>query len=530
MLLALTELDVESMELLSGASSALYGPGGMNGTLLINSKNPFKYQGLSWQIKQGIMHVDNYERRPSPFYNWTLRWGNKISEKFAYKIGAEFIQAKDWVGNDFRNFNRGSNPITGKVVAGDRFTDPNYNGINTYGDETTTGFFPIARLVGEGFKQQGVPAAAIDAIVNSIRPTDSVSRTGYAERDVIDPTTVNVKLSGSLNYKITDRLEASLMGYFGTGNTVYTGSDRYSLKNLKMGQYKLELRSTNWFARAYTTQENAGESFNATVTTQLFNEAWKSSPAWYQQYATQYIQSRLRGANNLAAHDTARRTADIGRPTGFIGNNPLFQKVASTPIPNGGLFLDKSDLYMVEGQYNFTDLLNLNVDDNKTEVLVGGNYKQYVLNSQGTLFADSAGRLKINEVGAYAQITQKLFNERLKLTASGRYDKNENFKGRFTPRFSAVVGVAQDHNIRLSYQTAYRFPSTQNQWINLTIGGGVKLIGGLPELRDFYQFNTFPVYTPQTVGGTPYKNSTITNLKQHHLTKWVIAVLYKENC
>ena len=48
---ALNELDVESMELLQGASSALYGPGGMNGTLLINSKDPFKYQGISFQMK-----------------------------------------------------------------------------------------------------------------------------------------------------------------------------------------------------------------------------------------------------------------------------------------------------------------------------------------------------------------------------------------------------------------------------------------------------------------------------------------------
>ncbi|HRH59789.1 MAG TPA: TonB-dependent receptor, partial [Chitinophagaceae bacterium] len=52
--IGLTELDVDNMELLSGASSALYGSGGMNGTLLINSKNPFKYQGVSFQIKQGV--------------------------------------------------------------------------------------------------------------------------------------------------------------------------------------------------------------------------------------------------------------------------------------------------------------------------------------------------------------------------------------------------------------------------------------------------------------------------------------------
>lgn len=58
--------------------------------------------------------------------------------------------------------------------------------------------------------------------------------------------------------------------------------------------------------------------------------------------------------------------------------------------------------------------------------------------------------------------------------------------------------VAKNNNLRLSYQSAYRFPSTQNQWINLGIGGGVCLIGGLPQLRDFYHFRTNPVYTPQS--------------------------------
>ena len=58
-----TELDIESIELLPGASSALYGPGGMNGTILINSKSPFKHPGFSASVKQGIMHVDK-KRRP----------------------------------------------------------------------------------------------------------------------------------------------------------------------------------------------------------------------------------------------------------------------------------------------------------------------------------------------------------------------------------------------------------------------------------------------------------------------------------
>ena len=50
-----TELDVDNIELQQGASSALYGSGGVNGILLISSKSPFKYQGISFQVKQGFM-------------------------------------------------------------------------------------------------------------------------------------------------------------------------------------------------------------------------------------------------------------------------------------------------------------------------------------------------------------------------------------------------------------------------------------------------------------------------------------------
>ena len=99
----------------------------------------------------------------------------------------------------------------------------------------------------------------------------------------------------------------------------------------------------------------------------------------------------------------------------------------------------------------------------------------------------------------YAQLSQKMFGDFLKVTASGRYDKNSNFEGRFTPRVSAVMKLAKDHNLRFSYQQAYRFPTTQNQWINLLIGGGTRLMGGLPQLRDYYNFSGNPAYTVASV-------------------------------
>jgi outer membrane receptor protein involved in Fe transport len=543
-IIGLTELDVESMELLQGASSALYGSGGMNGTVLLNSKNPFKYQGFSFQIKQGVNHIDGYQRPRSPYFDWSFRWGKKISEKFAFKFGGQFIQAQDWLANQSNNYSRAASASypNGRVISGNRLTDPNYDGVNVYGDETTSSLTAVRDGVFNGLKA-GLPggAATFDALYNasnaflsaspnatindynfwlnangfgSVVATGTtpfvygdirkyfdgvnVSRTGYNENQVVNPTTVNVKFTGGLYYKLSANTEASLQAYWGTGNTVYTGSDRYSLVNLVMGQYKAELKNKNWFLRYYFTRENSGDAFNSTITTRLFNEAWKPSATWYQQYAASYAGTRSFGVLNQDAHNAARGFADQGRPTGFIGNNPLFQQVASTPISKGGgLFLDRSKLRVFEGQYNLSN--DLGLTKTGTDFLLGFSSRQYVLNSQGTLFADTAGNIKINEFGMYAQLSQKMFGDFLKVTASGRYDKNSNFEGRFTPRVSAVMKLAKDHNLRFSYQQAYRFPTTQNQWINLLIGGGTRLMGGLPQLRDYYNFSGNPAYTVASV-------------------------------
>ena len=77
----------------------------------------------------------------------------------------------------------------------------------------------------------------------------NVSRTGYSENQIVNPTTMNVKLSGGLYYKLSSNTEFSIQGHWGMGNTVYTASERYSLLNFKIGQYKAELRSKNWFLR-----------------------------------------------------------------------------------------------------------------------------------------------------------------------------------------------------------------------------------------------------------------------------------------
>src|SRR5690606_22832431 len=88
--------------------------------------------------------------------------------------------------------------------------------------------------------------------------------------------------------------------------------------------------------------------------------------------------------------------------------------------------------------------------------------------------------------------------------ASIRYDKNENFAGQFSPRISGVYTVAEDHNIRASFQHGFRIPTTQNQYIDL-LTPQARLIGGLPLFRNKYNMIENPVYslTELATGAAP---------------------------
>ncbi len=519
-IIGINELDVDNIELLSGASSALYGSGGMNGTMLMTSKNPFKYQGLSFNIKEGLMHADAKERAASLYSNWSLRWAQKVSNRFAYKITSEFIHAKDWIGTDYRDYDRSAS----KLRAGTRETDPNYDGVNVYGDET---FVDLSQIL-KGIAGQ---APFLAPFINNLATNPmNVSRTGYTEKELINPNTINFKIAGSLHYKLTEKTEAIIAAYWGTGNTVYTGASRYSLRDFKMGQYKIELNNKNWVLRAYTTQENAGNTYNLAATTQNFNEAWKTSVTvlpdgtpdpqptdWYIQYAQAYINAKLTGMSDIAAHNASRKVADIGRPAiGTSAFNETYEKIRKLPVPAGGALLDRSDLYAVEGNYNFSQYTKSFAD-----LIVGANFKDYKLNSQGTLFADSTDPIGIKEFGIFAQISRDI-TSKLKLTASGRYDKNEYFKGRFTPRVTAVYKVATNNNIRFSYQTAYRFPSNQMQWINLDLNS-YKLIGGNEGFVQLYHFDTNPAYDRDSLANGKQVRQGFAQLKPESISSFELG-------
>ena len=191
------DLDIESMELLPGASSALYGPGGMNGTILINSKNPFnKYQGLSVLIKPGIMHVGNKSpRENSAMYNdYSFRYAKSFNNKFAFKIGAQFISADDWLANDTSNYERSG--TSGKLIPGNRMTDPNYDGVNVYGDETKANILGVTNAIQAKYKE-GIDQASQGMIPNIVAVLNGMIPTGSTYTDAVN--IINAAFVGPLD-------------------------------------------------------------------------------------------------------------------------------------------------------------------------------------------------------------------------------------------------------------------------------------------------------------------------------------------
>ncbi|RZJ31299.1 MAG: hypothetical protein EOO48_02475 [Flavobacterium sp.] len=477
-LVGLNELDVASVELLPGASSALYGANAFNGILFMNSKSPFVNQGISTYFKYG--QTTQEAAGTNDYYDFGFRAAKAFTPHFAGKANFNLIKATEWIAADYHSVTAG----------GDTRENQNYDGLNIYGDEVTT-FIPN---VGQ------------------------VSRTGYAERRLNDNKINSVKADFSINIKPwADDFEIIAQYKVGFGNTIYQGANRYALKNFLMQQGKIEVKNRNFFFRAYVTDEDAGDSYDMRFAAWNVNRLAKADKNWFTDYATAFqLSSALFGFDALTAGNYARYFADNNTfPTGapalpitpyidpanpsapngphFAPGSPEFQNALASVITNpdltqGAKFIDQSKIYHSDINYNFKEIIKV------VELQVGGSARQYELNSQGTIFTDYDGPIRYEEFGVYGQATKRFMtDDRLKVTGSLRYDKSQNFNGSVSPRLAFVysAGAAKNHNFRASYQTGFRNPTTQDQYIGLDLGP-FALIGSAPDNLDRY-VETLPV-------------------------------------
>lgn len=500
-----SELDVNRVNLIIGASSAYYGPNAFNGVISMETKNPFLHKGLSAMVKVGERNLLETSAR------WAQALKNKGGEEvFAYKLNFSYLRAHDWEAENY-------DPVYGTQAGRDN--PGRYDAVNIYGDE----YFSLNDF-------SSAPPWTFPGL-------GVWYRTGYKEVDLVDYNTENFKGNAAFHLRTrpakgVESPEFIINSSLGGGTTVYQGDNRFSLRDILFFQNRIEFRKENkFFIRAYATNEDAGNSYDPYFTALLLQETAKSNEVWSQDYAkywqntiarraveagypqinfstfpptfdyagaeawTEKNRETLRQWHSEAeayankANPIVKETQDFLQP-GTQAFEDAFNRITSSASRNkreGTRFYDHSALYHVHGEYKLEPRWT------KT-ITIGGNYRLYRPDSQGTIFSDTAGnRITNSEFGLYAGIEKQLFNRKVNLSATARVDKNENFKWISTPAASIVWNPSGNNYLRASFSSALRNPTLADQYLFLNVGRAILAgnLTGADSLITLESFNDF---------------------------------------
>jgi outer membrane receptor protein involved in Fe transport len=484
-------LDLESVEIITGPASSLYGPNAFQGVVNMISKNPYDYRGLSAEVKTGTRNLIEANIRFAEAYG--------KDKKFGLKFTASYLQMKDWIANDSAANIYGD--VSAKVNLSSVVSKLQFDQSLSQEDIDTwvklnnyIEFNPVVGQVGLNIKEVTAP--------------------GYYENQLANNNVQSFKTSLGLHYKLTPTSQISYTGKFGLGTAIYQGANRYSIKDIQFQQHKIEWSGKNFLVKAYGTFENAGNSYDAVFTgINVSKSSIKDN--WVPTYLTTFFNT-LKELNGNYQNDATITDVQTSMNAALgAANNSWYQPGTTAydsvvklirgnaDLQNGSKFVDRSAFYHLDGQYKFAKVKWMDLQ-------VGANFRYYSPRSFGTIFTDTlvnAGdtlangsadvnaeftKISLWEVGSYVQATKRMFDNKLVINASARIDKNQNFLPQFSPRLSVSTNF-KNNNIRVGVQSAFRTPTLQNQYINLNLGP-ITLLGNLNGYDNIYTLNSVTAF------------------------------------
>jgi len=528
-----SELDILKVDLGQGASSAFYGPNAFNGVISMVTKDPFLHQGLGASLKFGERNLMEGALR------WAQAFKNKSDDEwFAYKLNISYLSANDWEADNYDPVYTEDDEGIGLPGYSQAENPGGFDAVNIYGDEYNTLFdqttaSPFSNLAGLG----------------------QFHRTGYREVDLVDYDTRNLKSNLSLNFRLSpsktiDSPTLIFASSYSNGTTVYQGDNRFSLKNIQFFQQRLELsKRDKYFVRAYMTVDNAGDTYDPYFTALQLQQNAIPDLEWRSRYINNWTDANrqqdmidlgypefilfdengqlivnpdgtvgffdndaalawLQNPDNISSlasfHAEAQGVADA-RSKKYVGfydpiNNPEefqaeFDRITSiaSGTPGGGTkLIDRSRLYHVNGEYKFEPTF---VD----YIKVGASYRLYKPESEGTVFIDStdADKISVGEFGLYGGFQKSYLSNKLKLSATLRIDKNQNFDALISPAASIVWTPTENNFLRLSFSSAIRNPTLTDQYLDFNVGratlrGHIDSIKNVITLESFDDFRRDP--------------------------------------
>ncbi len=500
-----TELDILSVEITQGSASALYGMNAINGLANLQTKNPFIHQGLSIYQKVGANHVDGIDRATSALTETAVRYAKAFNNKFAFKLNFSSFQGTDWVANGLTDQNP-QNLAT---------ANPNFPELS--GDNNPAK---------DQWSRYGDDRQARQAIVVNYKgkaQSFNVARTGYLEKDLTNPTVRNLKFDGGLFYKINEKVELSYSYRYGLVDGIFQRGNRIQLNDVTVQNHKLELHTSDLTIRGYYISENTGKSYNLNPLAYNLDLNNGTNAVWGAKFKKE-LQSQIdNGTDLVSAMNQARTVADKGRAepgtpqfetlknTIINSNNWDIASAVSTGAPNGGAALwQYSNTYHADFQYKLSPIKWANI-------LIGADYRLYELIPDGNTFvdfsrpvetrtlADANGSFGENQIyskyGGFVQVSKAVFNDKIKVTVSGRLDNNPEFSPKFDPRIALVYSPSDNQSLRISFQDGYRYPSLFEA-LSFLNNAGVRRVGGLARvnqglgfLDNSYTLASFDIFT-----------------------------------
>ncbi|WP_200837153.1 TonB-dependent receptor [Dyadobacter sp. 3J3] len=454
------DLDIESVEIVPGTASALYGLNALNGLANFITKDPFMSPGVSFQQKLGVNHLNDSQTSAKLFSETSLRIAHVLTPKLAFKVNTTFTKGYDWIAGNQTDLNASANAKLG-IPGGTE--NPGFDPVNGYGNESSD-----RKTITLQSKQY------------------SVARTGYTEKDVTSYHLQNIKADVGIIYKINEDNRLTYTFRFADLDNIYQRANRFRLKDYVLQQHALEFRNSNFQVRTYWTRENTGHSYNLRSAAENQDRNFKSDDLWYSDFSQGFNAATSKGSTVIQALQEARQAADAGR---YEPGTPAFQSKLKelADINNwdkGSALRVKDDLFHIEAQADISNLISSGFKQ-KTGIdfLAGFDHRTYLIHPDGNYFVNYVKdhefeNFTYSKTGAFIQASKMLFNDKVKLSTTLRSDKNDHFTLKLNPRFTMVFSPAAEQNFRFSFQSGYRFPSIFEAFSNVN-SGGVKRIGGL---------------------------------------------------
>jgi outer membrane receptor protein involved in Fe transport len=456
------DLDIEKVEVIPGSASAIYGMNAINGIANFITKDPFTYQGISVNQKSGVNNINSANSSASYFNETNLRVAKAFNNKFAFKLNGTFMKGTDWAANNRLDLNPTANASTNLTGTENTGSDL----VNVYGDEQSNR--KTLTLAGKQYV---------------------VSRTGYAEKDVADYGLKNLKGDASLFYRPTKNTELSYVYKIANQNNIYQRTNRFRFNDYTTQQHAVNFKSNSIQFKSYLTTENTGNSYNIRSMAENIDRSFKDDKTWFADYTKQFNTSTTNGESINSAMTDARAFADKGRlqPHTAAFDTKVSELRQINNWDKGAALQVKAKLYHAEFQHDLTTALLKSVKENyKLSLMYGFDFRNYSIVPDGNYFInpiDSGLNLNYWKTGGFVQATKMILNDKLKINAVVRVDKNQYYSPKLNPRLAIVYSPTKQHNIRASIQNGYRFPSIFEAFSNIN-SGGRKRIGGLPVMSN----------------------------------------------